>query len=368
MLIIGSIVLAMPSLGSISSNPLKDLPALPKVHYSWPIPSYFLRADPTFLDGLMHDFVRVTGTCAPPSISETLNRSAFEACAAICAAVAPVRAQAGLSPPTITLQYDPWQTSHFPSKDVLVTGAAEQAELEFYHAQLTRVHTWLANSSIQVSAVLLDSEKFHLGWPPVGTNETYRRALTRKHDLMYNTTRAVYPRVAIEMYNRGAVVKWDEFAAVWGQDQAYTLEELGESFAVSLYTVPEIWSMREQMNHTIANAKAHNASGRVTAVNPWVALGCGYHRLANVSQPVFFDFAYDYDRVYSWQMGRELNEPAYADRHGFPAWGNAKAVIFYPSVFETRSPAAGPGDNSTVIMQHFASYVRGAAGMDGVAP
>jgi hypothetical protein len=35
-------------------------------------------------------------------------------------------------------------------------------------------------------------------------------------------------------------------------------------------------------------------------------------------------------------------------------------VCLYPFVFDLRSPSAGPGNLSTVMMQHFVSYIRGA--------
>ena len=73
--------------------------------------------------------------------------------------------------------------------------------------------------------------------------------------------------------------------------------------------------------------------------------------------------------VYSWQFGREVNNPWYGLRpENYAPWNEAKVVLFYPSIFDLRSPAAGPGNKSTVAMQHFASYVRGANGLDGVAP
>ena len=98
-------------------------------------------------------------------------------------------------------------------------------------------------------------------------------------------------------------------------------------------------------------------------------MGEGYKRSANASHPLSFDFTWDFDRVYSWQFGREVNIRWYGDRpDNYAPWNEAKVVLFYPSIFDLRSPAAGPGNKSTVVMQHFVSYVRGANGLDGVAP
>ncbi len=51
----------------------------------------------------------------------------------------------------------------------------------------------------------------------------------------------------------------------------------------------------------------------------------------------------------------------------FAPWRFAEVVMFYPSVFDLRSVSAGPGKTSTVMMQHFVSYVRGANNLPGVA-
>ena len=70
-------------------------------------------------------------------------------------------------------------------------------------------------------------------------------------------------------------------------------------------------------------------------------------------------------------MGLEINTAAYGDATGekmYAPWRYATAVAIYPSVFDPRSVPAGPGLRSTAMMQHFASYVRGANGMEGVAP
>ena len=63
---------------------------------------------------------------------------------------------------------------------------------------------------------------------------------------------------------------------------------------------------------------------------------------------------------------------SYSGFHGayqmFAPWQYTEVVCLYPFVFDLRSPSAGPGNLSTVMMQHFVSYIRGAHGLDGVAP
>ena len=82
------------------------------------------------------------------------------------------------------------------------------------------------------------------------------------------------------------------------------------------------------------------------------------------------DMKWDFDRVTSWSFGQEINIPWYGEagrENMFAPWRFAEVVMFYPSVFDLRSVAAGPGKASTVMMQHFVSYVRGANNLPGVA-
>ena len=155
---------------------------------------------------------------------------------------------------------------------------------------------------------------------------------------------------------------------------SYTLDEQGESLAISVYTVPEIWEMRATMAQTVALARTRNASGQLRGgVTPWISLGAGYRRVANHSAVLDSSYAYsmqwDFDRVYSWQIGAEVNIPWWgsAEREALTApWGVAQVVCLYPSVFDKGSLQAGPGNRSTVMMQHFVNYVRGANGLNGL--
>ena len=192
--------------------------------------------------------------------------------------------------------------------------------------------------------------------------------------------------------NRGAVTATDRYnhwtldrenaniTDIWQRVYRYSLTEQGNSFTVSLYCLPEIWNMRGIMQHTVAFAKKHNSSGsgeKTLSVNPWISLGAGYHRIANRTGADLdlpsghYDLKWDFDRVTSWSFGAEINQPWYGEpgrEHMFAPWRYSQVVMFYPSIFDVRSVSAGPGRKSTVMMQHFASYVRGANGLAGVAP
>jgi hypothetical protein len=70
------------------------------------------------------------------------------------------------------------------------------------------------------------------------------------------------------------------------------------------------------------------------------------------------------------QFGAEINTPWFGEEgreQMFAPWRHAEVVCLYPSVFDLRSAPAGQDNRSTVMMQHFVAYVRGANGLAGVA-
>ena len=82
-----------------------------------------------------------------------------------------------------------------------------------------------------------------------------------------------------------------------------------------------------------------------------------------------YDNEWDYDRVYSWMLGAELNQPWYSEggrAQKYALWSMAKSVVLYPSVFA--SPALARGQNSTHYMEHFVAYLQGAAMNETVNP
>eukprot|EP00666_Eupelagonemidae_sp_cell4sb_P002466 gene2466-13446_t len=73
--------------GYVRSNPLKDLAPLPKVHHSWPLPfAYLNNSDPGYLDGVVHDYVRITGSCPISLVADSRVGTAAVSCARICKA------------------------------------------------------------------------------------------------------------------------------------------------------------------------------------------------------------------------------------------------------------------------------------------
>ena len=176
-----------------------------------------------------------------------------------------------------------------------------------------------------VTAIALDSETFYsesgVEMDPV--------AVDHKHNLITDAAKAVFPGIWIERFGRGAVRHSenddgmpggkpadDALGGGWIDADYYSLNERGDSFGVSLYTVAEIGYMRESFNRTVARAVARGepCSEKPCAVTPWVALGCGFRRSyphksgepakLHYPSPDVWDDQWDYERIYSWQVSQ----------------------------------------------------------------
>ena len=361
-------------------NPLKGLAPLQKVHHSWPFGQHGMQPEASYRDGVFHDYARITGAL-PYSIVD-LELASLNATVLICEAVRQSRVAAGFSAPVVSVNFSPWYEK-FKGNNASDVGPQEKAELTYYNTLLSNLSREMntLNTTITVGAFLLDSEKF-------AATPANHLAVIRKHDLIYNLTKRYFPAARIELYGRGTMVRADSWPAYcathqgckvpadpWWMRTSYTLQERGESLAISVYTVPEIWEMRAIMIHTVALARQHNASGQLRGgVTPWISLGAGYRRIANHTHThthmgTYIYQYWDFDKVYSWQLGAELNRPWWGspDRAAMTApWGVAQVVCLFPSVFDPGSSQAGPNNRSTVMMQHFVNYVRGANGLNGL--
>jgi hypothetical protein len=358
-------------------NPLKGLSPLQKVHHSWPLGWEQWPAGGN-VDGVLNDYVRITG--AFPYALSDYSLATLNATVHICESVLQSRVAAGLPPPVVSVNWSPWYRK-FNGSDPSDDGPNEKAELALYDDLLAALRRGMdvLKTQISVGAFLLDSEKF-------AATPANHEAVIRKHNLIFNLTIKYFPQARIEQYGRGTMCRADSWASYcappqqsckvpsdpWWMRTSYTLQERGDSLAISVYTVPEIWEMRAVMTQTVALAQKHNVSGQLRGgVTPWISLGAGYRRVPNHTLTGSYVYQYwDFDRVYSWQLGAELNIPWWGspERAAMTApWGAAQVVCLFPSVFDPGSSQAGPGNRSTVMMQHFVNYVRGANGLDGLA-
>jgi hypothetical protein len=194
---------------------------------------------------------------------------------------------------------------------------------------------------VRVGAVILDSERFRARPNDADWND----AALRKHNAAWQIARETFPEARIEWYGRGNVHRVAGGTG-WAPARFLTLKEKGQAFSCSLYSVPEIIHMREVFRRTHELARRHG----VSEVTPWVALGSGYQRRMNVFRE--FTQAWDYDVIYSWLLGAEINNSWFGDRpQRFAPWNAAKVVILYPGPFDPDTPHWN---------KHFIAYARGA--------
>ena len=363
-----------------AANPLAGVPALPKVHHSWPLAVNF--TDPA-MRPVLEDYARITHAVAAGALFWTPTQAVMDVAVEICAKTGAV----------LEFEYSPWgeDASPYPRSALpMYTGPEEAAEIALFtrRCQATKQLIVAANAkfgtNISIGALLLDQERWcadcyaYLNVTNV-TEAVYRAAITRKNNLFYSAAQTCAPGADIELYNRGAVGRGSGPGAVvestgWRTPGGYYTVEADElpgaagAFATALYTLSEVGYTRESFNRTAALARAAG----VPSVTPWLSLGAAYRRnfcKHDCASPMSYDENWNYDLAYSWMAGAEINDPWYGDRpQRFADWHMATAVAFYPSVFSlvnTDDNRRGANSSSPVpvIMQHFVAYCQGAAGI-----
>jgi hypothetical protein len=326
--------------------------------------------------------------CAPSLTLRWLQTEVIEA-TKLCA-----KSNASLS-----INYSPWQLVWGSSSlycptgssncDPTIRGVGEELELRFFRNRMANISAWIAEtnaqlgSSVRIGAVLLDMECFLINWD----NETQLQALARKSDLIYNASREFCDASTgcnVEQYNRGTINQEKTMAKpaegipaddAWTPWPGYpACLGLGDTFATSLYTVPEYEATRESYRRTVANALKCN----VSFVTPWVWLGGGERRRINPTHDADTggDSTWDYDVAYSWMIGKEIADPFYAKHPArFAPWNRARVVALYPNPLDSSAWTVAPVINhstgaavggdvlSSVTLKHFVAYVKGAAGI-----
>eukprot|EP01046_Picozoa_sp_COSAG06_P007206 COSAG06_NODE_349_length_16992_cov_9.318712_12_plen_624_part_00 len=404
-------------------NPLAGLPRLPKPHYSWP----FNDVTQNFSQSpVIRDYARITQSvpidlnfklygkpscqpasdpqggavifkqhireavklCAQKDVNCSLagNYSPFRACEAGCRDFWKNCTTSATCEWPVNLQ---WEVGCYTSILKIADEVVKQANKEL-------------GSSVSFGSVLFDQEYFGVPFTYNATTNQYLSqatpayiaAVNRGNDAVYNATLAVWPDVAVDQYKRGEVSRaagdcasptctasWDSSAmGPWcgmpnsgeGNEDVrpcsnteYSLSgQHMQSFSCEIYTVGELQTQREAFNRTVNSAKAHGLS-RVT---PWIWLGGGSRRVVASIAGRYNDEKWNYEMIYSWMLGLEINQPYYGR---FPArfsqWGAAERVAFYPSMFSNIDIVQTPCGNCSVRLQHFIAYVHGAANMTSLA-
>jgi hypothetical protein len=316
---------------------LRELKPLPKVHYSWPVPLDRMS------DELLFEYVRLTQAVSLSGEWGTAEQ--MDQAVAVCQRVNALKPKI---PTSIGINFSVWHRRFGQDLPPTDTGSTHQAELDYLRSRMEAMRSDLAaanskhESNIAISAILFDSEHFHVR----PDDAEWNRAITAKYDAATDIVRAVFPRVRIEWYARGAIHPGASPTG-WSEASYFTLDEKAETFGCSLYQVPEIGYTREIFRRTADNAARHGCE----EVTPWIALASGYRRRPDKFHE--FSLQWNYDLIYSWQLGAEINNPWFgaperAER--FAPWHKAKIAIFYPEPF----------GRSTHWPEHFVAYVRGA--------
>lgn len=318
---------------------LKELKPLQKIHYSWPLD---FKSTP---NELLYEYARITHAVSVSG--EWHNRDEMDQAVRLCKRVNETKPKIRA---TIGINYSPWHRRFGKDLPPTDTGPTHQAELNHLRERMERIRSELRDANrrhgtdVAATCVMLDTERFNVR----KNDKAWNDAITAKYDAVYDIVGALFPKTRIEWYGRGAVQPaasesgWSESGG-W-----FTLKEKGEYFGCSLYCVPEIGNTRETFRRTVNNAEEHG----VDEVTPWVALATGYRRTVDKFHEWTLDW--DYDPVYSWKLGAEINQPWFSQpiRHErFAPWNKAKIVIFHPHPFYDKTPHWG---------KHFVAYIRGA--------
>ncbi|MGB0580558.1 MAG: hypothetical protein ACPGVU_12705 [Limisphaerales bacterium] len=318
---------------------LRGLKPLQKVHYSWPLP--FQDVPNTML----FEYARITHALSLSG--EWTSPRDLERAVQACKLVNDTKPKI---PASIGINFSMWHRRFGKDLPPTDTGPTHWAELAYLRQRLEFIRDAVkaANSRVQgtvsVTALLVDSERFH-----TKTNDTaWNKAMTAKYDTAHEIVRSIFPQARVDYYARGA---WHPGASPsgWSEAKYFALDEKGDSFGCSLYNGPEIGYTREIFRRTAANAEKHGCS----EVTPWIALGSGFRR--QTTEYHEFSLNWNYDLIYSWKLGAEINVPWYGvveREKRFAPWRKAKVAIFYPEPFG-RSP---------YWIDHFVAYVRGANG------
>ncbi len=326
---------------------LQELDPLPKVHYSYAVEPFLYRQP---LNPLMYEFVRITNACSVRTRwpQETDVYTAVEACRQVNNTHPDI-------PATIALNFSPWHMVFPEDAPPTDMGPDHDAEIEFFRTTAEQFKQWVADAnkaygaSIEISAIILESERFFTkregddGW------QEWNEAIDVKHNAIYSIARELFPDARIERYLRGAIIPCEDHTT-WCQERFYTLNEMGDYFSTDFYLPWYVNTMVESFRRNCLKADDHG----ISSVMPWVSLAAGWARAGERSRKWVVD--HDYDTALSWQLGAQINDPYYAAHpEEYAPWDRAEVVCFYPTPFNARIPSWG---------KHFVAYVRGAHGIE----
>lgn len=200
-----------------ADNPLAGLPALPKIHWSWPRALAGRSGD--CHDGLcandsaaiLKDYGRITHSL-PLSLARQ-DEDEWDESVQVCAEVNC----------TLALNWSPWY-SKMPGKmgpaDPTYIGPEEKEEMALFQGTLNNASALVSRlnarhgASVKVGALLIDSEKYEFcdHHNDSATNKPYDtcsdavwHALTRKNNLVFDACKQTFPTAFVLQYDRGGM-------------------------------------------------------------------------------------------------------------------------------------------------------------------
>lgn len=305
---------------------LSTLEPLQKIHYSWPLPQNLINHH-----DLMSEYVRITGAA---SISARWGDHAT-----ILAQLKPFLDQYQAK---LGLNYSPLHYEVPEEGELLDLLDEVDADYQLYESKMTNIKTLVDSLGLTVGCVLLDSERF---WVKEG-NDLHNDTLDATYNRYYDLSKSLFPGATVVWYARGAVHSCSSDSG-WCEIGLFTLRERGDNFSCSLYHSGNHRENQEIMRRTVEHAADYGSP----KVIPWVSLGSGYVPDVNVAWK--FDMNWNYDLIYAWKMGAEINHPWFGDpvRWGrYAPWNQADMALFYPEPFG-RTKKWGT---------YFVAYVRGS--------
>lgn len=316
---------------------LVTLKPLPKVHYFWPPPR-------EVNDRRLYQLARITHSLSVSgdwSLQEVIDNRVY-----ICAKVNKTRPSIKAS---LGVNFTPWHRKFDKKLPPTDRGPTYRQELSYFEKRARFVKQQVEQSNkkyksdVKIGAITLDTERFHIR----DGNEKWNEAIREALDAIHIRAKTIFSEARIEWYGRGIQVAAGSDG--WARTRYWTGKEIKAPLSCWLYTVPEIHRTRETFRRT---CKLADELG-IEEVTPWVALASGYRR--DIEKYKRWSFDWDYDLVYSWLLGAELNIKWYGDRpERFAPYNQAKVISFYPPPFDTRTPHWA---------KHFIAYVRGATGV-----
>jgi hypothetical protein len=348
-------LLLLLACGTLSANVFSGLPPLPIPHmngFSEGVPPDAMALD----NAEWLDLVRVTGTVFLNGISDPTRiddplRTTPEGVAIAVNAAARFNASLGVT-------YSPW-VDFLPNFSLgpafwppPTDESFEPAVLGYFSQNMANIKEWVEDANLALGTcvsirwVAFDQEVMCMGSHP-----EWADAVTRKNDLFYDASKAVFPDASVQWYGRGDMQYWD-WCKCWAPNSCFTLREHGDgTLGTEMYMLYN-HSLSEE---TYTRAAATAAAADQPHVTPYFSFGAGW--LPDGVGGRMWTWNMSYDPAITWAAGAWFSLPV------APPWNDTAVVGVYPHMLDSRmAPISSPtvGVTTTGRLQ-FVAYAMGVA-------